>query len=275
MDKLVVPEYYDYIGVFLTNKCFLNCHYCITEHGESGFKERRYQEMSTQEWIEGLNRLQTNLPITLQGGEPFLHHATWDILKLCRHKIDILTALPYDVKPKDFERINLDWNKRDAPYPTIRVSYHKGQHDFYTLVDRVAELSKIVSIGIYYLEPLYDEQLRYAEKAKIILKPKDYLSPHGTESFIRYPEAIDFKIHDVVSCRNTVVPIDPDGFIYRCHSDLYHGRIEKVFGHISTLECIPQSFLECHDFGTCSKCDVKIKNNHNQEYGYTSAEIWR
>ena len=129
--------------------------------------------LSVDAWIDGLNRLilPKDVPISFQGGEPFLYPGIWDILEQVEHKVDIMTALPPHIKKEDFLSLKtLVWNKRNAPYPTIRVSYHKGQHDFYELVERVAELGEILSIGIYYLEhPSYsedeiDELKRYASK---------------------------------------------------------------------------------------------------------------
>jgi hypothetical protein len=32
-------------------------------------------------------------------------------------------------------------------------------------------------------------------------------------------------------------------------------------------------YRDCKVFGLCSECDVKIKNNHDQKFGYTSVDI--
>ena len=52
----------------------------------------------------------------------------------------------------------LDWNKRDAPYPRVRVSYHKGQNKF---EDIITELNKKNIIEFknneYNLELTFDE----------------------------------------------------------------------------------------------------------------------
>jgi len=32
LSKITIPENYDYVGVYLTDKCHLNCDYCITKH---------------------------------------------------------------------------------------------------------------------------------------------------------------------------------------------------------------------------------------------------
>ena len=39
------------------------------------------------------------------------------------------------------------------------------------------------------------------------------------------------------------------------------------------LRVVPPEHLPCDNFGLCSECDVKIKNNHYQQFGYTSVDI--
>ena len=75
-------------------------------------------------------------------------------------------------------------------------------------------------------------------------------------------------------CRNTVVPVAPDGDIYRCHSDLYLGRKSSKLGNILDDNLvIEDKYYDCDNYGTCSECDVKIKTNRYQIYGYTSVDI--
>ncbi|MBN1818499.1 MAG: 4Fe-4S cluster-binding domain-containing protein, partial [Sedimentisphaerales bacterium] len=82
MDKVVIPDEYDYVGVFLTEACHLSCAYCITRHHGASFGANQYNLLSPEQWIEGLNRmdLPPDVPITLQGGEPFLYKGIWPIL---------------------------------------------------------------------------------------------------------------------------------------------------------------------------------------------------
>ncbi len=242
--------------------------------------------MSGREWVEGLNRLDLpeGVPVTLQGGEPFLYRGIWEILESVRHKVDILTALPPSLKAEHFPKLStLDWNRRPAPYPTIRVSYHKGQHDYERLIRRVAELKEIVSIGVYYLDhPGYSEgEFRRvqecAEEHGVELRKKEFLGwwngrMYGT--FLYEDAAVGERKGRRVLCRNTVVPIAPDGMVYRCHSDLYFGRRELAIGNIRDEEFeFPDRHLVCENYGLCSECDVKIKTNHHQVYGYTSVDI--
>jgi len=286
MNNILLPPDYDYLGVYLTQTCHLSCPYCITAHHGAAYRTHRLSHLSADQWIAGLNRLQLppDVPMTLQGGEPFLHRGIWQILENLRHKIDILTALPPLVEPQRFEKLKtLQWNKRPSPYPTIRVSYHRGQHDFEDLIDRVAELQQMLSIGVFYLDhPDYPQQelqqmRAYARKRGVELRSKEFLgwwngSLYGT--FLYKDAVAGRKLGFDVLCRNAVVPIAPDGTIYRCHSDLYFSRAALALGNILDEDFeFPTEHLPCQNYGLCSECDVKIKTNRYQIYGYTSADI--
>ncbi len=287
MKAIIVPEAYDYVGIYLTDKCFLKCPYCITNHHGSVFIGRSETSyLSSAQWIEGLNRLELpkDVPVTLQGGEPFLYKGIWEILENVRHKVDIMTALPPFLKPEHFRNMkSLNWNKREAPYPTIRVSYHKGQNDFKELVDRIAQFDDVVSMGLYYLNhpEVSDQEVKdmkaYAKSKGVEFRLKDFLGLYKGKMYgnLKYPGSVDGKRQGVeVLCRNTVVPVAPDGTIYLCHSDLYFNRRDRALGHILDENFkFPQEHRPCPNFGLCSECDVKIKTNHYQEYGYTSVDI--
>jgi sulfatase maturation enzyme AslB (radical SAM superfamily) len=286
MKPIMVPANYDYIGIYLTNHCHLQCSYCITRHHQSAFGDRRISMLTADQWIVGLNRLQLphDIPLTLQGGEPFLYKGIWDILSKVRHKMDILTALPPFLSKQDFLNLDtLEWNRRLAPYPTIRVSYHQEQHDYRELIERIAELQDILSIGLYYLEhpDLENDQIEnlrsFAKKNNVELRKKEFL---GVVNGIRYgkllyPDAVAGKRAGIpVLCRNTVAPVGPDGRIFRCHSDLYFQRLEGVLGTILDDEFVfSNDYLICQNYGFCNECDVKVKTNHMQIYGYTSVDI--
>lgn len=286
MNKINVPSDYDYLGVYLTDKCHLACPYCITRHHESNFGHHQTDSLEPSQWVEGLNRFQLpqDVPVTLQGGEPFLYRGLSTILENVHHKIDILTALPPFVDRSFFENLNtLSWNQRVAPYPTIRVSYHRGQHDFHEMVDRIALLQGIVRIGLYYLEhPTYEKSeitamQRYAKEKGIEFRSKEFLGYHNDKQYgdFLYPDAaIGVKKGVTVKCKNTVIPIGKDGTVYRCHSDLYFNRTGLSLGNILDNDFqIPEKHLVCTNYGLCNECDVKIKTNHYQVFGYTSVDI--
>ncbi|MBN1124168.1 MAG: radical SAM protein [Sedimentisphaerales bacterium] len=286
MKKIIIPDEYDYVGVFLTEACHLSCAYCITRHHGASYGANQYKPLSPQQWIRGLNRLDlpSDVPITLQGGEPFLYKGIWQILENIRHKVDILTALPPYLTKEHFLGLRtLEWNRREAPYPLIRVSYHGGQNDYKKLIERIADLQEILSIGLFYLDyPATaheeTEQIReFAQRYGVEVRSKEFLGwwqgrQYGTILYDRACEGTPVGIP--VLCRNSVVPIAPDGTIFRCHSDLYFHRISGAIGHILDEHIeLPTEHSICHHFGLCSECDVKVKTNRYQVYGYTSADI--
>ena len=113
LGKVQIPRDTDYIGVYLTNRCFLSCAYCITNYNEQFINIKGFRELEPSEWIEALNRLEMpeGIPITLQGGEPFIYKGIWDILENVRHKMDILTALPPQVTVERLKQLKtLQWN---------------------------------------------------------------------------------------------------------------------------------------------------------------------
>lgn len=279
---IVLPPSFNYIGAFLTFACSLRCTYCINHHGGDLVKGRK---MDAKDWIRGLNRIVTrpDLPITLQGGEPTTFRGFYEVLGGIRSEtaIDLLTNLEIDaavfiknVKP---ERL-----RRQAPYASIRVSYHFGQSDRAELLDRVWTLKEAgYSIGVWIVDhPAYkehtEETIKMFEEEGIDIRRKEFLGPwegrnHGS---LRYYNAVNSKYLYHCQCRTTELLIAPDGNIFRCHSDLYANR--NSIGHI--LQENPQelplgNWIACNVYGKCNSCDIKVKTNRFQEGGHSSVEI--
>jgi len=285
LPKVLVPVDTDYLGIYLTNRCFLSCAYCITNYNEQFINVKEFRELEADEWIEALNRLELppGIPLTFQGGEPFIHKGIWDILNNVRHKVDILTALPPNVTPEQFRKLkNLDWNKRDAPYPRIRVSFHKGQNDYKKLIERIKPLQEFLSIGLFHIEhPDYPELIaeirEYAAKEGVEFRTKAFLGEWKGKTYARYKyedACVGRPLRANVKCKNSVYPIGPDGMIYRCHSDLYARRRDMALGNLLDPDLkLEHRYRDCAFYGTCIPCDVKVKTNHLQQDGYTSVDI--
>jgi len=285
MREIILPPETDYIGIYLTNRCFLSCPYCITNQLDKFINAAEFNELTPQQWLVALNRLRPpqGVPITFEGGEPFLYKRIWELLENVEQKIDILTALPPNVTVQKFKELkNLDWNKRECPYPTIRVSFHEGQNDYKELIRRIKELQEILSIGLFHIEhpqyPQLTEEIRaYAKKEGVEFRTKAFLGNFEGNVYgeFKYPEACQgqpARAH--VQCKNSVFPIAPNGDIYRCHSDLYARRKEGVIGNITDEDlCMEFRYTDCDHYGLCSPCDVKIKTNHLQQFGYTSVNV--
>lgn len=282
LNPIEIPENFNYIAAFLTFSCQLRCTYCINHHGGDLIKSRR---MSADDWIKGLNRInsRSDLPITLQGGEPTIHKEFYPLVRGIKPEtnLDLLTNL--EISAEEFEKnIHPERFKRTSPYASIRVSYHHGQSKFEELTSKVRYLKdKGYSIGIwevdnpdYHSEVIYRQQV--AHSMGIDYRLKEFLGPHKGVVYgtYRYADSVNAKSLRKCECRTTELLIAPDGSIFRCHSDLYANRLS--IGHILdplfTAEKLGQ-WKACAVYGRCSSCDTKLKTNRFQQYGHSSVEI--
>lgn len=277
---IIIPAEYNYIAAFLTLACNLKCSYCINHFGTDGFTKKH---LSGKQWADALNRIKTrdDLPITLQGGEPSLHKDFYYILNNVKKEIhiDILTNLQFD--PDEFMRnVGPERVKRNAPYASIRVSYHPEVMQLDALIEKVLKMqNKGYSIGIWgVLHPSQEAVIREAQKKcqklGIDFRFKEFLGEHGGKMFgtYKYPGACDKEEVRPVLCRTTELISGPDGSVYRCHSDLYEGR--TPIGNITDPDFeIQDIYRVCDYFGRCNPCDIKVKTNRFQEFGHTSVDI--
>ncbi|HCJ66779.1 MAG TPA: radical SAM protein [Elusimicrobia bacterium] len=277
---IIIPERYNYIAVFLTFNCNLACSYCINYFGESKFKR---EHLSGQDWVKGLNRIvsRDNLPVTLQGGEPSLHP---DFIYIINHlkpglNIDILTNLQFDLE-KFIREVKPERIKRNAPYASIRVSYHPEQMVLDDTINRTLKLLEAgFSVGIWgVIHPFWEEHILEAKekatKLGIDFRTKEFLGEYQGKLYgtYKYQGACEKKFTQRVKCRTTELIIGSAGDIYRCHSDLYEGRqpISHILNPGFQVEDI---YRDCNYFGHCNPCDVKVKTNRFQVFGHTSVEI--
>jgi hypothetical protein len=170
--------------------------------------------------------------------------------------------------------------KRDAPYASIRVSYHPEVMNIEELAARVIMLKDAgYNIGIWgVLHPKWGKEVllaqAYCQSRDIDFRTKEFLGDyegvlHGTYA---YQDACSRQTKKRVCCRTSELLIGPEGNIYRCHADLYGNR--NPVGHLldPSFKCSTE-FLECNDFGGCNPCDVKLKTDRFQQNGHTSVEI--
>jgi hypothetical protein len=192
-----------------------------------------------------------------------------------------LTNIAFDVE--EFMRnVPPERVKRDAPYASIRVSYHPEVMDLDETIEKVLKMmSRGYSIGIWGV--LHPEQrdiiLKAQERCKklgIDFRTKEFLGEYQGKLYgtYKYKEACSKKVIGKVQCRTTELIIDSEGKIYRCHYELYKGI--NPIGHILEPEFqIDNKFRDCENFGHCNPCDIKVKTNRFQIYGHTSVEIKR
>ena len=240
--------------------------------------------MSAKDWIEGLNRIEArdDLPLTLQGGEPTSHPAFYEIINGVNKPMDLLTNCQFDID-KFIAEVPTTKFQRNAPYASIRVSYHPEQMELNDTVNRVKDLKDAgFQIGVWMVE--VPEQMSKVKEAKfyfenfagVTFKTKELLEEHKgvMHGTFKYKGAVDAdkKEYKNCLCRTTELLIAPDGSIHRCHSDLYNLR--KGIGYINdTSFALDREYRSCSVFGSCSGCDIKLKTNRFQEFGHTSVDI--
>jgi len=273
-----LPREFNYMEVYLTLRCNLNCSYCITNLDNS--LKRKRKEMSAKEWADALNKIDFDIPLTLGGGEPTLYRGFYGLLDRLKPSIqvDLLTNLSFDVF-EFVERTNPNrFSSRDIPaYRSIRVSYHPSQMNPTELVEKARFLQDrgfpIGIFGINHPENIEAnmEMAELARKNQVYFFIKDFLGEYKGKLFgyFKYPDAINGKKKKVM-CRTKEVLVSPEGLIYRCHRDLYHN--ENPIGDIR--DGIPEfKFRECNNYGECNPCDVKLKTNRFLQMGNCQVEI--
>ena len=301
------------------------------------------KRLSPQQWAAALSRISSSneLPITLQGGEPTVYthpqekHAFFKIFQAIQRpqKFDLLTNLQFE--PQEFisqlgEKLSMF--QRKAPYPSIRVSYHpiemnkvyNGQ-GLEMIINKAHALRKLglsihsdkakSTLGVYMVA--HPDNLPYEKSARqscyendIPFELKEFLGPLPDNEYsgtYLYPFSTNYAGQHIISsqCRTTEILIAPNGYIYRCHHDLYASAQEALplpkadvlafaswqesrelkqmayppVAHILDPELkIEHVFRPCSAYGKCIPCDTKVKNNRFQSLSdkgiaHTSVEI--
>lgn len=279
---------HNYVAFFLTFICNLHCSYCINWHNrQANVPQRKTKHLEVQDWIKATNRLvlRDDLPLTLQGGEPTVYKDFYKLVNEVKRDIqmDLLTNMMFDVD--EFIHNVPVWRfNRDAPYGAIRVSYHPGQNDIKDLIRKARKIQDAgFRVGVYgILHP--DERIRIrilgaqelCLKKGVDFRTKEFLGRYENKLYgtFRYTESVCGKQMKYCECRTTEIIVDPAGYVYRCHSELYLGRnpIAHILDEDFTIETMDK-FRECYFYGDCNPCDVKVKTNRFQIFGHTSVEI--
>lgn len=281
-------QHHNYVAFFLTLACNLHCSYCINLHGEgSRYSQAKRLHLRGEEWVQAANRLvlRDDLPLTLQGGEPTLYKDFFKIVNEVKEeiKMDLLTNLAFDVDI--FIKNVPTWRfLRKAPYAAIRVSYHPGQNDINDLIKKTLKMQEAgFRVGLYgVLIPDTEIRRHILEVQEMCLKmgidfrTKEFLGVYNDELYgtFKYEECVNGSRIRYCECKSTELIVDPGGYVYRCHGDLYKGRNPVV--HIldeNFTEDEMDKFRSCYFYGDCNPCDVKVKTNRFQIFGHTSVEI--
>ncbi|OHB98721.1 MAG: radical SAM protein [Planctomycetes bacterium RIFCSPLOWO2_12_38_17] len=279
---------HNYVAFFLTLACNLQCPYCINLHGAgSRYQRAKRANLTAEEWIKSANRLvlRDDLPLTFQGGEPTLHNGFYKIVNEVKKeiKMDLLTNMVFDVE--EFIKNVPIWRfLREAPYAAIRVSYHPGQNDINDLIKKTLKMQEAgFRVGLYGVlipdEEVKKHILEVQEtciKMGIDFRTKEFLGEYNGKLYgtFKYEGSVCGKQIQSCKCKPSELIVDPGGYVYKCHADLYNGRspIAHILDGNFTEEEIDK-FRDCSFYGDCNPCDVKVKTNRFQIFGHTSVEI--
>ena len=243
--------------------------------------------MSVDDWITAANRLvlRDDLPLTLQGGEPTLYPGFYRFVQEVKQeiKMDLMTNLMFDVSTF-IKNVPVKRFTREAPYAAIRASYHPGQNNIDVLIDKAIQLQNAgFRIGLYQIEhpdPSINKHIKSVQEHCLRLgldfRTKEFLGEYNGIMYgtFKYQGCVVGEVMRKCECRTTEIIVDPSGYVFKCHSDLYCGR--NPIAHIldSTFsENTIDEFRNCEFYGDCNPCDVKIKTNRLQIFGHTSVEI--
>ena len=248
-EKIKIPNNVTYISAFLTMRCNLSCSFCLNEYSHE-FNRTKFKELTGEEWVEHLNKIESpKTPITFSGGEPFMHK---DLIYIINNlnpnlKIDLLTNLRWGKKglEKFISEVNPNRLKRDAPYASIRVSYHPEQMNGLDLAKDVRKmLDANFSIGIWSVLYPSPDQLSSINQMQFICRDygidfrlKEFTGIYKDElygDYSKYPEACFSEELKQCECKTSELLIGTDGNLYRCHRDAFSE--ENPIGHISKLE---------------------------------------
>jgi hypothetical protein len=113
-------------------------------------------------------------------------------------------------------------------------------------------------------------------KMGIDFRTKEFLGTYNGKLYgtFRYEGSVRGNQMLYCDCKPSELIVDPGGYVYRCHADLYKGRtpIANILDENFTEEEMDK-FRSCYFYGDCNPCDVKVKTNRFQIFGHTSVEI--
>jgi len=284
-NQIIFNINHNYVAFFLTFSCNLNCDYCINTYNMS--TRRMSQHLKPSEWIRAASRLvlRDDLPLTLQGGEPTLYNGFYEIVNDVKAeiKMDLMTNLQFDVA-EFIRKVPVERFIREAPYAPIRVSYHPSKMNLEDLIHKTLLLMDSgFRVGIYGIEhpdkKIMSKVLIAKEKCQkvgIDFRTKEFLGFYDGTLYgtYKYPDGVGNNKLKRCFCKTTELLVDPAGYIYRCHSDLYNGRtpIGHILDKTFNMDEIDK-YRQCNFFGNCNPCDLKVKTNRFQIYGHTSVSI--
>jgi MoaA/NifB/PqqE/SkfB family radical SAM enzyme len=249
-----LPSSYNYIAAFLTMRCCYSCSYCINW-------KTPYQERDGEEWIRAFDKIETDLPVTLCGGEPSLHKDFYAIINHIPQKVDLLTNLRFDVH-EFIDNVDISKFDNDKPFAPIRASFHSEFMKAEEIAEKIYWLNSAgFRVGLYCVDCPENqkaiEQFSKIERFDFQIKP-----------FLDNTVKVANK--KIVHCRSRELFISPELEVYLCHRDLY--KHEWPLGKLGEYQP-DETFKGCRNGDECHPCDLKIKRDRFGNPGYCAVEI--
>lgn len=280
IDRMKLPETYNYVGVYLTWACQLRCEYCLNRQWGA---QTGKNVVRSDEWVVALSRLELpeDIPLTFQGGEPTLHPEFYEIVAGVPKStnIDLLTNGMFNVH-EFMSHISPERMKRKSKYASIRFSYHPGYTNIHGLLTTMTLMQQRgYSVGVWAVNHPQDRHKlsvfrELCHSARLDFRTKDYLGYYNGRLCGKYKYKGAFNGKDkTVRCRIREVIVGPMLDIYRCTGDLYANRT-PIGSLLDSDYTIDDIYRLCTHFGTgCAFCDMKIKFDRFQQTGHCSVDV--
>lgn len=280
MPEIKLPPEINYVELYYTFNCNLNCSYCINSYSKLQRGRKILDNRTLTTWLNNIDF--GDVSLTIGGGEPTVRRDFYELLDLLEShiKIDLLTNLQFDEKEfiKRVSPIKFYSNSSQPAYKSLRVSYHPFNMNPHELIKKTVYLQDAgFNIGVFGINhPLNMianiEMAEIARKAQVYFFIKDFLGEYENVlfGFYKYPEGLNKK-QKTCLCRTKELLISFDGEIYKCHRDLY--AAEHAIGNIQNDYQPEYIFRTCGVFGECNPCDIKLKVNRFLQMGSCSVEI--
>lgn len=253
-----LPNFYNYVSIFLTFRCCYNCSYCVNW-------KHLVKERNSEYWINCFKNLETNLSVTLSGGEPSLHKEFYEIINGISQKIDLLTNLSFNVLEFK-EKISPDRFNNNQNFAPIRASFHNQFMDIEETLYKVKFLiDSGFRVGLYCVDHISNKFFidKLSKIKWLDFQVKPLLDNRIKENFVS----------NLVKCRTSQLLLSPEGKIFKCHRDLY--KAENEIGFLDNISEIDFIYRECYNGKECHPCDIKIKRDRFGKDGYCAVDIMK
>lgn len=281
LDKIKLPDYFQYITAFVTMACPLNCSYCSNKLQA---KPKGRNTISAEKWIQIFNRLDTDLSIILFGGEPLAHPEIYEIINGVNPKVkfEMLSVFPFNID--DFlSNVSPDRFIQDLPYPSIRISFHPEEMDLDQTIQNALQLQKagfgvvITFVNHPSVAPKLLNYKKQIESAGLLCAIRPYFgkfegSFHG---HIKYKDSIDQEKTKSVKCKPHGFYIDPLGDTYSCRTKTLIQKYEDKIGNLLDPEFVAfeDKYYDCDLYGQCNLSDITFRRDRYKKWGFCSVDI--